>query len=533
MVVGSAGGHAPGTPVFGLAVGSLGTCVNCSPLTMVPLPCARLGFEEAATMPTVFSTAHLVLSSAVALGHGEVVFVPAAAGGVGLAALQLAHALGAKLVGTAGSPSKRALLRGLGVSDVAGSRSTGFVEELAAASAVGKDGTAGVHVVLNTLTSPGMVTAAAALLRAGGRFVEIGKRDITSVARLAQERPDVGYGFVALDFLPDAHLQSALHQVACGVAAGILQPLPLAAHSLRNVSAALRQLSQARHVGKVVVSSQPQLAASGTAPAASSSSPALLSPGSRVAITGGLGSLGLLVAQWLAQQGVKHLVLLARSARVGSSNTGGGGSALGQLWQGATETCSVACDAGCSEDVSAALSSSCSSAAQQQQQQAPALAAVLHAGGVLADATLRNQSLPGLRRVLGAKLAGLPHLLSAAQLQPGAHHVLFSSVAALLGSPGQANYSAANAGLDAAASSWQHAGLPAVSVQWGAWAGGGMAANDPSTAARIERLGMRLIQPQQGLQALAGMLFIVTCTTGLKQLPVILAVLEDNFRVTF
>ncbi|KAF5835047.1 hypothetical protein DUNSADRAFT_7991, partial [Dunaliella salina] len=113
VVVGGAG-HAPGTPVFGLAVGSLGTCVHCSPLTMVPLPPGCVSFEEAATMPTVFSTVHMVLSSATALAAGEAVFLPAAAGGVGLAALQLARAQGAKLVATAGSPSKRALLRGLG-----------------------------------------------------------------------------------------------------------------------------------------------------------------------------------------------------------------------------------------------------------------------------------------------------------------------------------------------------------------------------------------------------------------------------------
>jgi len=190
-----------------------------------------------------------------------------------------------------------------------------------------------------------------------------------------------------------------------------------------------------------------------------------------VAISGGLGSLGLLIAQWLAQLGVQHILLLARSARTTSAAS----QHLCQLWQGQAQAMVSACDAGCAEDVSATLAPSA------HHQHLPPLCSVLHAGGVLADATLRNQTLSGLRKVMGAKVSGLPHLLGAAQLQPGAHHVLFSSVASLLGSPGQANYSAANAALDAAASSWQHTGLPTVSVQWGAWAGGGMAANDAGT----------------------------------------------------
>ncbi len=94
------------------------------------------------------------------------------------------------------------------------------------------------------------------------------------------------------------------------------------------------------------------------------------------------------------------------------------------------------------------------------------LLTVLHASGVLADATLSDQTLSSFRRVLAAKQAAA--WLSAATLQPAASHVLFSSVASLLGSPGQANYSAANAALDATAVQLQQSGVAAVSVQWGA-----------------------------------------------------------------
>eukprot|EP00983_Pelagomonas_calceolata_P062649 1147376-Pelagomonas_calceolata.AAC.1 len=128
--------------------------------------------------------------------------------------MQVVRSLGGTAITTAGSPSKRALLRGLGGQHVSGSRDLAYVQDLAAAHP------GGAHIVLNTLTSPGMVSSAAALLRAGGRFVEIGKRDVSSTLRMAQERPDVNYGFVALDFIPPAVLGALLGQVSSRLAAG-------------------------------------------------------------------------------------------------------------------------------------------------------------------------------------------------------------------------------------------------------------------------------------------------------------------------
>ncbi len=134
------------------------------------------------------------------------------------------------------------------------------------------------------------------------------------------------------------------------------------------------------------------------------------------------------------------------------------------------------------------------------------LLAILHAGGVLADATLANQSLHSLRQVHAPKALSLAKWLAASSCQPAAAQVLFSSVASLVGAPGQANYSAANSALDASAAAMRSQGLSSTSVQWGAWAGAGMAAQDARTAARIERMGMGMMQPAQGLAALEGAL---------------------------
>jgi hypothetical protein len=436
----------------------------------------------------VFITAQMAMGAVTGLRPGERVLVHAAAGGVGLAALQVVSSVCAIAIATAGSPSKRSLLRSQGVYAVVGSRDSVFVGPV---SCLG-----GVDVVLNSLTSPGMVGGSLAVLKQGGRFVEIGKRDIWAPAAVAAERPDVCFSLLAVDFLPGQVVQSALQRVAAGVAAGRLAPLPTVGYSLAAAASALRQMSQARHVGKVVVSSS----------LSSAPSHAL----GRVLVTGGLGALGSLVAGWLSGHGVQQLHLLGRAGKLQD------GAAVHHLLSSNGSNSQVIisqCDAGSSEDLAAAVSSS---------RQLLPVNLIIHAGGVLADATLQQQQLRGVRQVVGAKLSPVAGLLRACEHHPVRSVVLFSSIASLLGSPGQSNYAAANAGLDAAARAGQVCGLPAVSVQWGAWSGGGMASGDAQTAARVERMGMSLISPAAGLAALEGVLAVTGAV--LSGIPVVAAV---------
>lgn len=166
-----------GDVCLGLAAGCLGSHVQVSAQTLVKMP-SNLSFEEAATTPTVFITVDTAFGHAAAIGPGNQVLVHAAAGGVGLAALQLVRNLGATAVATCGSADKRGLVRELGIEHVLGSRDTLFVNDVAQLG--------GVSVVLNSLTSSGMVAGSLAALKPGGRFVEISKRDIWSAARVAQ-----------------------------------------------------------------------------------------------------------------------------------------------------------------------------------------------------------------------------------------------------------------------------------------------------------------------------------------------------------
>lgn len=312
------------------------------------------------------------------------------------------------------------------------------------------------------------------------------------------------YHTVAVDFLPPPRIGAAMRRIAallargewssaqprhaCGSAgpaakdlcrfpterhflpplrsAGDIATLPPLAYSLGSAAAALRQLSAARHVGKVVAADR-------------SARTSAAADAGRWVISGGTGALGAAAARWLAAAGAKHIALLGRTGLAATAATASASDPAAVLAAATTAGSWAAavtlhkCDAAAAADLEPVLQTTGSGQPRQP------LAGVLHAGGVLADATLANQTLGGLRSVFAPKAAGTAHLATsaAATLQPLAAVQLFSSVAAALGSGGQANYAAANALLDAAASGMQRSGLPGVAVNWGAWAGAGMAAH--------------------------------------------------------
>ncbi|KAK9849252.1 hypothetical protein WJX84_003790 [Apatococcus fuscideae] len=244
----------------------------------------------------VVGLAHGCLGTAIVAPAATLVKLPQATGGVGLAAVQLLQALGAEVVATAGSPAKRSLLRSLGVAKVISSRGIEFTSELA--------GTGSFDVVLNSLTSPGLVAATLAGLRAGGRFVEIGKRGIWSPSAIHAMRPDVQYSLLAVDFVPPSIMGRMLSGIASSLARGTAKPLQALSYGLGSVAGAMRAMMQAQHTGKIVVR-QKSMGRSRTA-----------------AITGGLGGLGLLSGKWLlGRAGATRVTLLGRSGRVAEATS--------------------------------------------------------------------------------------------------------------------------------------------------------------------------------------------------------------------
>ncbi|OZV75710.1 hypothetical protein CA850_28135 [Micromonospora echinospora] len=472
-------GLAVGDRVVALAPASFGSFVTVDADLVAPLP-AVVGDADGATIPVTFLTALYALEHIARLGPGQRVLVHAAAGGVGLAAVQLAQAVGAEVYATA-SPAKWPVLQRLGVRHLSNSRTLTFADEIRAWT-----GGAGVDVVLNSLTGD-FIVESLRLLRPGGRFVEIGKREIWSADQVTRLRDDVTYtafDLVELSRDEPATVRALLGELMRRFAAGTLQPLPCRVFGLTRAVDAFRYMAQARHVGKIVVSHD-----DATVPPEADD---LVRADGAYLITGGLGGLGLHVARWLVDRGARALVLVGRSGVTDANRAD-----VAALRDAGARVEVVRADIARPDEVTRLV--------DEVTATLPPLRGVVHAAGVLDDGILLQQEWPRFERVLGPKLAGAWNLHHATRGLDLDFFVLFSSVASMLGSAGQGNYAAGNAFLDLLAAERRRQGLPGLSVNWGPWRGAGMAArvdDDRQWALR----GMGLIDPERGVAELAAAL---------------------------
>jgi acyl transferase domain-containing protein/acyl carrier protein len=478
---------AVGTGVAGLAVGDPVLAITLAgafrsyvtvPGALVVRRPEGLGPEDAATLPIAFLTAQYALVHLAGLRAGERVLIHAAAGGVGLAAVQIAQRAGAHVFATAGSPAKRKLLSDLGVSHIMDSRSLDFGDEVLART----DGR-GVDVVLNSLAGE-FIPASVRALAPEGRFVEIGKTGTWSREEIAGIRKDVRYAPLDLGTVcteAPAAIQSMLQGLVDDVAAGVLRPLPRTVFALADAAAAFRHMAQARHVGKIVLT-QPY------------GEPPLVRGDATYLVTGGLGGLGLSVARWLVASGARSLVLMGR--RRPSDDTV---SAIRTLEAEGARVVVASGDVACEEDVARVLSTI-------EATMAP-LRGIVHAAGTRDDGVLSEQTPDRVAAVLAPKLAGVWHLHQRTRGQALDFFVMFSSVAALFGAAGQSGYAAANAAMDAFAHRRRAEGLPATSINWGPWAEAGMWATlGDHDRRRWTDQGVQVIEESDGVQMLDALL---------------------------
>ncbi len=424
-----------GDRVMGLMTDAFGPLTKSESQWLVRMP-AEWSFAQAASVPTVFLTAYYGLLDLAGLTDGETVLVHGAAGGVGMAAVQLAMHLGAEVFATA-HPDKWETLKELGLDDahISSSRELEFREKFLSATA-GR----GVDVVLDSLAGE-FVDASLALLPRGGRFIEMGKTDIRDPGEIAATYPGVSYR--AFDILEAGgeRIQAMLNHVVDLFQRGALAHLPISAWDVRHGPEAFRWLRESRHTGKIVLNI-PQ-----SAP-----------PDGTVLITGGTGGLGGLVAAHLAgERGARHLLLASRTGREAEGAT----ALQAELQRLGCEVQLAACDVSDRAQLAELLASI---------PEAHPLVGVVHAAGVLDDGVIETLDDERLSRVMAPKVDAALNLHELTKHLDLVEFVLFSSAAASLGSPGQANYAAANAVLDALAHQRRALGLPAVSLAWGAWA---------------------------------------------------------------
>ncbi len=461
-----------GDHVVGLGFGAFAAQMVTHEELVAPAP-SGVSVTALATVPSAFVSAALSYEFS-GLKAGDRVLIHAGAGGVGIAAIQLAHAANAEVFATA-SASKQAYLRSLGVKYLFDSRTTAFGKDILEAT----DGS-GVDVVLNSLTGEGFIDASLSCLKKGGRFVELARRDILSEDEMAAVRPDVSYAILELDVLKKtepAWVGRVLRDIVERVSAGELTPIVHSRWPLAEAGAALRFMRSARHLGKIVVTTPPLLSGR-------------LRKDRTYLVTGGLGGIGCAVAEWLADKGAGTIVLNGRRP----PDTAAEETIRALRERRVTVQVELADVA----DVAAV-----DRMLARMDRELPPLGGVIHSVGVLSDAALTNQNWESFEKVLWPKILGAWHLHRATVERDLDLFILFSSRVGVMGNPGQANHAAANAFLDQLAGHRRALGLPAQAIAWGAWSEIGEAAEQRQ---RIERrraaLGGRWFTPQQGLKAL-------------------------------
>jgi len=476
---------APGAKVLTFGPGCLSTelCIDRKWVHELP---ADMDLDAAATIPVAFFTAFYALDHLARLSSGETVLIHGAAGGVGLAAIQIARWQGATVIATAGSPTKRAFLKSLGVAHVLNSRDLAFADRIRSLT-----GGKGVDVVLNALAGPAM-EASLQSLAPFGRFLELGKQDFYANTGIGLRplKENISYFGIDVDQLlaeKPGPASRVFAEMMARFTEGDFTPLPHRRFNAPEVGDAFRLMQKSGHIGKIVVSPE----GAGACPGTQGFQPD--ADGVHIVI-GGLGGLGVATGRWLVARGARHLVLVGRSGAPDPQTLDWIGRMAGLGVEISCAACDVA-DGGAVADLLASI------------RERRRIAGIIHSAMVLDDRMIADLSEDVITKTLSAKVAGLAHLDRLTREAPLDYFVAYSSVAAMIGNHGQGAYVAANAFAEGVMRRRVRAGLPGLAIGFGPISDAGYLTRDEEKAALLRRVSGKLeFTSRQALSALENLL---------------------------
>jgi acyl transferase domain-containing protein/acyl carrier protein len=497
--------------IAGVTQGALGSRVIVPAAFICPKP-VHVSDAAAATLPIVFLTAWHGLMHLAKIGPQDRVLIHAAAGGVGQAAIQLAKQAGAEIFATA-SPAKWDWLKSQGITHIFNSRTLDFADEIMQAT-----GGKGVTVILNSLGDE-FIAKNVEILAPSGRFIEIGRIGIWDPEKMHRIRPDVDYHSFELGDLSwrePVLISQMMHRLHGMLQENRLQPISHQIFPMTDAVEAFRLMAQGKHTGKVVLVRPESLksvtrdttgrqkpfhtllkSATPDSPTsenkATSADRPIIRSDAAYLITGGLGSLGRVTAESLIQSGAHHLILVGRRSPSEATRQW-----LTDMQQNDVQIQVIAADIANPADAAQVLA---------PIPGWPPLRGIVHAAGILNDGVIAQQSWPRFVSVMEPKVWGTWHLHTLSRDLPLDFFVCFSSIASLLGSPGQSNYAAANAFMDALMHLRRKSGLPGLSINWGPWGQVGMAAGlETRDHVRWKEQGLRVLAPESALIQFTDML---------------------------
>jgi acyl transferase domain-containing protein/NADPH:quinone reductase-like Zn-dependent oxidoreductase/acyl carrier protein len=435
-----------GDEVMGLGVNCFANYVTLDERVLARKP-EKINFEDAATIPLAFLSAYYALNRSAKIQKGERVLIHTAAGGVGLAAVQVALAAGAEVLVTAGTPEKRDFLKSMGINYVGDSRTLNFAEEVMSFT-----NGEGVDVILNTLAENTLEKNMAVLKPVTGRFIDLSNIYRRSV-RIYSLDKGIAYHTFDMDSMIKRYPLMAgdmLGEIAAGFAKDIYHPVPYTVFPVSELSSALGSMRKGLHTGKIIVS----MTEPGVVPISTGRTVPVDSEGTYL-LTGGMGGFGLAVAQWLADCGARNLVLVGRSG----ASTPEARDAIEKLKRQGVRVLVECLDISKEKNVNDLFG--------RMDDMMPSLKGVIHMAMVLEDSFLAEMNEIRMKKVMNPKILGAWNLHLNTLNKPLDFFICFSSFASLVGNTDQGNYVAANVFLDLLSTYRQNMNLPALTVCWG------------------------------------------------------------------